>query len=111
MSNFIMNANRADTVYRYAMLVMRNLESQMDNVSRQITCAQAAAQINGGRYAFDTDGMHGGEGNEVMNMDNEEDDSMPTLKTPAYVKAVNAVSSSRKSFTDKTLDFDSLPNE
>lgn len=53
MSKFIMEANDADIAYRYAMLVMQNLQSQMDSVSRQITCAQAAAQINGGKYAFD----------------------------------------------------------
>ena len=48
-----MDANDAEIAYRYAMDIMRNLESQMDSVSRQITCAQAAAQINGARYAFD----------------------------------------------------------
>lgn len=53
MSGFIMDANDAEIAYRYAMDIMRNLESQMDSVSRQITCAQAAAQINGARYAFD----------------------------------------------------------
>lgn len=53
MSGFIMDANDADIAYRYAMDIMRNLESQMDSVSRQITCAQAAAQISGSRYAFD----------------------------------------------------------
>jgi hypothetical protein len=106
MSNFIMEANAADIAYRYAMLIMRNLESQMDNVSRQITCAQAAAQINGGRYAFDTDGMHGGEGNAIPNRDNEEDDE-PTYpeRQPAYAKFVNPP---KKDFENQSLNFESF---
>jgi len=87
MSNFIMEANDADIAYRHAMGVMQNLQSQMDNVSRQITCAQAAAQINGGRFAFD---------NGMASRDNDTEepvDNKPKTHNP---------------YKSGTLDFDSF---
>jgi len=54
MSQFIMAANDADICYRYALSVMKNLESQMDSVSRQISCTQVAAKISFPGTAFDS---------------------------------------------------------
>ena len=49
-SNFIMAASDAEAIYRHALGVMKNLESQQENVSRQISCAIVSSKI-GQRYA------------------------------------------------------------
>ena len=49
-SNFILALNEAETLYRYALGVMKNLESQQENVSRQISCAMVASNIGDRRY-------------------------------------------------------------
>lgn len=54
MSGFLMAATDAEVAYRHAMGVLKNLESQMDSVSRQIACAQAAAKISFPGTAYDT---------------------------------------------------------
>ena len=53
LSNLIAALNDADAAYRYAMNVLKNLESKMDVVSRQIACLQAAAKISYPGTAFD----------------------------------------------------------
>ena len=50
-SNFIMVASDVESIYRHALGVMTNLESQQENVSRQISCAMVAAKI-GQRVAW-----------------------------------------------------------
>ena len=52
-SEEIMDAAEAEVFYRHALGIMHNLESQMDNVSRQITCATVAAKIHSGSSGFD----------------------------------------------------------
>ena len=52
MSQFLLAATDAESAYRHALGIMRNLESQQENVSRQISCAMAASNILDKRYAF-----------------------------------------------------------
>ncbi len=47
MSQFLIAASEAESIYRYALGIVRNLESQQENVSRRITCMQAAANVYG----------------------------------------------------------------
>jgi hypothetical protein len=47
MSQFLIAASEAESIYRYALGVVKNLESQQENVSRRITCLQASANIHG----------------------------------------------------------------
>lgn len=55
LSGFIMESVKAEFAYKHALGVMRNLESQQETVSRQISCVQAAAKILDRRYAYDPD--------------------------------------------------------
>jgi len=47
MSQFLIAASEAESIYKYALGVVRNLESQQENVSRRITCLQASANVYG----------------------------------------------------------------
>ena len=44
-SNYIMAENDAESAYLHAVGIMENLESQQENVSRQIQCAQISSKI------------------------------------------------------------------
>jgi hypothetical protein len=54
-SNFIMAASDVESAYRHALGVMKNLESQQESVSRQISCAMVSSNIMTGRYARSDD--------------------------------------------------------
>jgi hypothetical protein len=75
MWQFSSSAADAEHNYRYALGIVKNLESQLESLSRQIACIQVAAKIHDARFAFDSslamsgdDGGQGrrGDGDRVM---------------------------------------------
>jgi len=54
MSQFSAAASDAEYNYRYALGVVKNMESQLEGLSRQIACVQIAAKIHDPRFAYDS---------------------------------------------------------
>lgn len=54
MSQFSSAATDAEYHYRYALGVVKNMESQLDSLSRQIACIQIASKIHDPRFAYDS---------------------------------------------------------
>ena len=54
LSQFSMAAADVEYAYRYALGVVKNLESQLESLSRQIACLQIASRIHDPRNAFDS---------------------------------------------------------
>ena len=57
LSNFSMASSDAEYYYRHALGIVKNLESQLESLSRQISCVQIAAKIHDPRFAYDSAGV------------------------------------------------------
>jgi len=59
LSQFSMSAADAEYEYKHAMGIVKNLESQLESLSRQIACIQIAAKIHDPRFAYDSSFVDG----------------------------------------------------